>query len=175
VDGIEGSATVGSAAEAWVADAYERHVGAMVALASLLTGDRSAAEDIAHDCFVRVMGRSRSLRHDAPLDAYLRRAVVNACRSRRRHHLIERGFLSSQPRTEPIASPPMEPGDDDPVWLAVTSLPFRQRTAVILRYAEDLSEEQVADAMETSPRAVNALISRAMAILRPTLAQEDER
>jgi DNA-directed RNA polymerase specialized sigma24 family protein len=44
---------------------------------------------------------------------------------------------------------------------------------VILRYAEDLSEEQVGDALRISPRAVNALISRAMATLRTTLEQED--
>ena len=76
---------------------------------------------------------------------------------------------------EPLGPPPPEPVDDDPVWLAVTSLPFRQRTAVVLRYAEDLSEEQVADALRTSPRAVNALISRAMATLRVRIAEEDER
>jgi DNA-directed RNA polymerase specialized sigma24 family protein len=46
---------------------------------------------------------------------------------------------------------------------------------VILRYAEDLSEDQVADALRTSPRAVNALISRAMATLRVRLPEEDER
>jgi DNA-directed RNA polymerase specialized sigma24 family protein len=127
VDRVHGSATTASAAQTWVADAYERHVGAMVALATLLTGDPAAAEDIAHDCFVRVMGRAAALRRDAPLDAYLRRSVVNACRSHGRRGRIERRFLSSQPPTEPVAAPPREPIDDDPVWLAVTSLPFRQR------------------------------------------------
>jgi len=143
VDGVEGSVLRASDRDAWVADAYERHVGTMVALATMLTGDASAAQDIAHDCFVSVMARLGTLHLDAPLDAYLRRSVVNAGRSRRRRGRIERRFLALQPRGEPVTSPPGEPFDDDPAWRAVMSLPFRQRAAVILRYAEDLSEEQV--------------------------------
>jgi DNA-directed RNA polymerase specialized sigma24 family protein len=49
------------------------------------------------------------------------------------------------------ASPPAEPTHDEPVWRAIRSLQFRQRAAVILRYAEDLSEEQVGDALRVSP------------------------
>jgi DNA-directed RNA polymerase specialized sigma24 family protein len=44
---------------------------------------------------------------------------------------------------------------------------------VVLRYYEDLSEEQTADAMRCSPRAVNALVSRAMAALRQRIQKEE--
>jgi RNA polymerase sigma factor (sigma-70 family) len=56
---------------------------------------------------------------------------------------------------------------------ALAALPPRQRTAVVLRYFEDLSEEQVADAMRSSRRAVNALVSRAMSTLRRELGEEN--
>ena len=45
-----------------LAGLYEEHVGRAVALATLLTGDRAIAEDIAHDAFLRVAGRFRDLR-----------------------------------------------------------------------------------------------------------------
>ena len=172
MDGVERSALEAAGSDAWIEEAYQRYVGPMVALAAALIGD-AAAEDVAHDCFVRVLAREGAIRRDAPLDAYLRRAVVNACRSRWRRARIERRSLASRVAGPSEISPPADPTDDDSVWRAIRSLPHRQRAAVILRYAEDLSEEQVGDALRISPRAVNALISRAMATLRTTLEQEE--
>jgi RNA polymerase sigma factor (sigma-70 family) len=68
---------------------------------------------------------------------------------------------------------PSRTEDQDVLWRALGELPHRQRTAVVLRYYEDLSEEQTADAMRCSPRAVNALVSRAMAALRQRIQKEE--
>jgi DNA-directed RNA polymerase specialized sigma24 family protein len=89
VGGVEGSAIQAAGSGAWIEETYERHIGPMVALAAALIGD-AAAGDVAHDRFVRVLARDGAIRRDAPLDAYLRRAVVNACRSRWRRVRIER-------------------------------------------------------------------------------------
>jgi RNA polymerase sigma factor (sigma-70 family) len=150
VDGVEGAAIQAAGSDAWIEAACERYIGSMVALATALIGE-AAAEDVAHDCFVRVLAREGAIRHDAPLDAYLRRAVVNTCRSRWRRVRIEHRSLASRAPVPTEASPPAEPTHDEPVWRAIRSLPFRQRAAVILRYAEDLSEEQVGDALRVSP------------------------
>jgi RNA polymerase sigma factor (sigma-70 family) len=45
-------------------------------------------------------------------------------------------------------------------------LPIRQRTALVLRFYEDLSEHQTADMMGVSLRAVNSLVSRGLGELR---------
>jgi RNA polymerase sigma-70 factor (ECF subfamily) len=155
-----------------LAELYTRHVGRAIALATILTGDRAAAEDIAHDCFVRVAARTGLLdRENLRFEAYLNRAVVNACRSRMRRRALERAFLSRE-RPELVAPEPSLPFDRA-VAAALVALPYRQRAAIAMRYLEDLSEEQTALALRCSPRAVNALVSRALRTLRRTLDLEE--
>ena len=155
-----------------LAELYERHVGRAVALAALIGGDADAAEDIAHDAFIRTAGRLSGLRDPSAFDAYLRRTVVNLCRARARRATIERRYvLWLAPRA--VVPAPSHPEDQDVLWRALRALPQRQRAAVVLRYYEDLSEEQAADALRCSPRAVNALVSRAMASLRERISEEE--
>lgn len=157
-----------------LADLYVRHVGRAVGLARLLTGDHQAAEDIAHEAFVRAAGRFGHLRHTDAFDAYLRSTVLNLCRTRFRRLRIERDWLRRQDRREPSEAPDLNVHDRDVVWRALTRLPWRQRAAVILRYYEDLSVEQTAQTLRCSRRAADALISRALATLRLDIVKEDE-
>ncbi len=60
----------------------------------------------------------------------------------------------------------------DAVLRAVGALPYRQRVAVVLRYYEDLSEQQSADVMRVSVAAVKSLMRRANAALRQELQEE---
>src|SRR5262249_57111109 len=80
----EGISIVGSLPSQRLAELYERHVGPAVALAALVGGDADAAEDIAHEAFIRTAGRLSGLRDPSAFDAYLRRTVVNLCRARAR-------------------------------------------------------------------------------------------
>jgi RNA polymerase sigma-70 factor, ECF subfamily len=168
----EGIAMTGSASSRRLAELYERHVGRAVALAALVGGDTDGAEDIAHEAFIRTAGKMAGLRDPSAFDAYLRRTVVNLCRARARRALIERRYARwLAPRETETAISRTE--DRDVLWPALRDLPHRQRAALVLRYYEDLSEEQVADAMRCSPRAVNALVSRAMAALRERIREEE--
>lgn len=148
---------------------YERYVGRAVTLATVLTGDRYLAEDLAHDCFIRVAARAGRLGSDQRFEAYLQRSVVNACRSRFRRLALERTFLARE--RVPMAPEPSLQLDED-LARALRALPYRQRAAVALRYLDDLSEEQAGRILRCSPRAVNALVSRGLANLRSTLGQE---
>lgn len=152
---------------------YERHVAGAVRLAALLTGDPSAAEDLAHDAFIRSAGRFRHLRSPASFDAYLKRTVVNLCHQRFRRLRLEREVARRQDDREPVAAPVYSPEDRDVVWHAILELPFRQRAAIALRFYEDLSEDQTAAALRCSTRAANSLVSRAMVTLRRELTKEE--
>jgi RNA polymerase sigma factor (sigma-70 family) len=156
-----------------LAELYVRHVARAVGLARLLTGDDRAAEDIAHEAFVRVAGRFRNLRRPDAFDAYLRRTVVNLCRARFRRLRVEREWLRRQDRREPAVGPTGDVHERDLVWRAVLGLPWRQRAAVVLRYYEDLSVAQTAETLRCSRRAADALISRALATLRNEISKED--
>ena len=161
----------GDARGASFAALYERHVGRAVALATVLTGDRAAAEDIAHDAFIRVAARLHRIERDLRFDAYLQRSVINACRSWHRRLSVERRFLARH-RGEPVVPAPDAPFDAR-IAGALRELPHRQRAAVALRYLEDLSEEQTAEVLRCSPRAVNSLVSRALASLRAQIEREE--
>jgi RNA polymerase sigma-70 factor (ECF subfamily) len=172
VERTEGIAMTGSLSSRRLAELYERHVGRAVALAALVGGDADAAEDIAHEAFIRTAGRLSGLRDPSAFDSYLRRTVVNLCRARARRASIERRYVRWLAPRE-VATAPSRTEDQDVLWRALRDLPDRQRAAVVLRYYEDLSEEQVADALRCSPRAVNALVSRAMATLRERIGEEE--
>lgn len=168
---MEEVAAAGSLSASRMAELYERHIGRSVALAALVGGDPNAAEDIAHEAFIRAAGRLSGLRDASAFDAYLRRTVINLCRARARRAAIERRYLGWFVQREAEGSA-ADAEDRDALWGALRSLPHRQRAAVVLRYYEDLSEEQTGDALGCSARAVNALVSRAMATLRTRIEKE---
>ena len=152
---------------------YERHVAGAIRLATLLTGDPSTAEDLAHEGFIRTAGRFRHLRTPGSFDAYLKRTVVNLSRQRFRRQRLEREAAQREGDVEPVAQAAYSTEDRDVVWSAILRLPFRQRAAIVLRYYEDLSEDQTATVLRCSARAANSLVSRAMTTLRRDLAKEE--
>jgi RNA polymerase sigma-70 factor (sigma-E family) len=150
-----------------LADLYARHAGEALRLAYLLTGDAALAEDLVQDAFVRLAGRLLHLRDPGAFHAYLRKTVVNLARSHFRRKATERRFLERQAEPRPMDAP--DPSNREGMRRALMALPLRQRTAVVLRYFEDLSEAQTADLMRCRPGAVKSLVFRGMSTLRTTL------
>ena len=158
--------TTGSADEAF-ADLYRDRWAAMVRLAHLLTGDNAAAQDLVQDAFVKVSAQIRD--RGRPLDepsAYLRRAVVNSCNSWHRRQGIERRH--NRPEPEPLHLGP----ELDETWAALDGLPAKRRTALVLRFYEDLSYDDIAESMGVRPATVRSLIHRGLASLRKELTHD---
>jgi len=149
-----------------LAELYERHAGAAIGLAYLLTGDRYLAEDLVQEAFVRVAGRFRHLRDAGAFEGYLRRTVVNLFTSQLRRRRVERAYLEREASRAPAAVDAPDVAGRDELWRAVQRLPERQRAAVVLRYYEDLSEREVAKLLGCSPAAAKSLIQRGMQALR---------
>jgi RNA polymerase sigma factor (sigma-70 family) len=147
--------------EIWPArfvDLYRDSYVPMVRLAHLLTAADPAAEELVQDAFLRV--QSRWDRVANPM-AYLRVAVVNACRNHQRRSVLERRHRAVVVDTAEDA--PRELRD------AIGALPVRQRTAIVLRYYEDLAETDIAEALGCSVPAVKSLLHRAMQDLRKAI------
>jgi RNA polymerase sigma-70 factor (sigma-E family) len=158
-----------------LADLYVRHVPAANRLAFLLTGDRSESEDLVHDAFVRCVGRFGHLRAHEAFDAYLRRTIVNLHTSKLRRLHVERTYLSKEAGRGPdglTSGLPDIAGRED-MWRRLRSLPSRQRAVLVLRYYEDLSERETADAMRCSVAAVKSMTARATSALREGIRGED--
>jgi RNA polymerase sigma-70 factor (sigma-E family) len=152
---------------------YARHVPATIGFAYLLTGSHAEAEDLAHEAFLKVVGRLRHLRSLDAFDSYLLRTVVNLHTSRLRRLRVERRHMAREGRRPSEAIPPHDVGERDRIWRALDRLPKRQRAAVVLRYAEDRSERETADLLRCSVPAVKSLTARALDTLRAELRGED--
>lgn len=147
---------------------FERHASDVGRLAYLLTGDRELAEDLVQDAFVKLAGRFIHVRDPGGLHAYLRATVVNLAKSHHRRRAVERRFAERDPGREQSTAP-SDLSDRDQLQRALLSLPERQRTAIVLRYYEDLDVAQTASVMRCSEGTVKALSSRGIARLRPLI------
>ena len=154
---------------------YVRHAPEAVRLAYLLTGDAATAEDLAQEAFIKVAGRFHHLRNPEAFAAYLRKTVVNLSMSHHRRKRVEREHLvreSARPAAPSIDPPDVEGRDE--LRTALRTLPERQRAAVVLRYYEDLPEQQVAQAMGCSVTAARSLVFRAMETLRTQITRGED-
>jgi RNA polymerase sigma-70 factor (sigma-E family) len=149
---------------------YRRHAPGAVRLAYLLTGDPALAEDLVQDAFVKLAGRLAHLRDPEAFEAYLRRTVVNLANSHFRRRKVERTYLERvghQP--DSIETPGVE--DREELWQALHRLAPRQRSAIVLRFYEDLSEERTAEVLRCRPGTVKSLVSRGLEALRTEIGR----
>ena len=133
-----------------------------VKLAGLLTQDARTAEDLAQEAFTKMYPKWSRIEHP---QAYLRTAIVNACRSSfsRAHTERVKLPLVDRPGTTEI--------EFDELADAVAALPFRQHAVLVLRYHADLSEQEIADALGCRPGTVKSLASRALDSLKKGIEQ----
>ena len=165
VTGVPGSVTE---ADRWSA-LYRAHVPGAQRLAYLLTGDHALGEDIAHDAFVRAIGRFADLRSPESFGGYLRRAVVNGVRSHARSASRERARAERSARLAGPGTAQDAPDEGDELWAALDRLPDRQRAAIVLRYWLDLSDQDVGRALGCRPGTVRSLLSRGLATMREVI------
>jgi RNA polymerase sigma-70 factor (sigma-E family) len=141
-----------------LADLYRERYVPMVRLAYLMVGSATVAEDLVQDAFARMYRHWDTTQHPR---AYLRTAVVNACRSHLRRLALERAY-----RRHPSAAANHQVAEADELFDALAVLPSRQRAALVLRFYEDLSEADIAVALGCRPGTVKSLLHRGLAELR---------
>jgi RNA polymerase sigma-70 factor (sigma-E family) len=151
---------------------FAQHYGGLCRLATLLIGDAAAAEEIVSEAFLRTFAGWWRIRRPEQAQWYLRRTVVNLCRSRQRRGRVEDRSNRITWAAEREATEP-GPGDEARSVLdAVAALPRRQREAVVLRYYEDLTEAEVAAALGCSLGTAKSQLSKARQSLGRQLAPE---
>ena len=147
--------------------AFEQHAARLLGLSILLTGRREIAEDLVQDAFVRLAPKMDALDADA-VWPYLRRIAVNLWKNRLRRLALETRHRGVEPVTAPDPDP-----DRAAVWVAVQSLPPRQRTTVVLRFYEDLTEAETARVMGCAVGTVKSQTAKALAKLERELEDAD--
>lgn len=145
--------------------------GALFRTAYLLTGNHPDAEDLLQVTLVKLYvawGRARAA---ASTEAYARTVLANAFMSSRRPVRFTRERLVASPPEQPAP----EAGAEDRIslWDQVVDLPPRQRAVVVLRYYEDLSEAEIAEALGCSRGTVKSTASAALRSLGRVLEREE--
>jgi RNA polymerase sigma-70 factor (sigma-E family) len=131
----------------------------------VLTGNAHDAADLMQEGLTRLRAAwPRVVRKDDP-ESYTRtimaRHHISTWRRRRREHLVgevpERGYVERG----------LVQVERDPrLWRSLAALPRRQRAVLVLRYYEDLSDEQIAKMLDISRGTVRSQAARALDKLR---------
>lgn len=152
---------------------FDENFASLRRLAFALVGEAAAAEEIAQEAFVRLYASWRRLDSLDHAPTFLRRIVLNLCRSRGRRLAISR-------RLDPLLRGPVTVEQPDTalrldVWTALESLPPRQRACAVLRYLEDLTEAEIAELLGCSTGTVKSQLHKARKKLGPLLRDEGRR
>lgn len=147
-----------------VAELMQHHGLELLRVAYLLCGDRNLAEDLLQDA---LLGMHRRYPGGLPLDnpvAYACRAMANANVDRLRRRSSSEVVVDPVP--EPALADPDDPAERDALWRALRRLPARQRSVLVLRFYNDATDTEIAEALGCRRGTVRSLASRALAALR---------
>jgi RNA polymerase sigma-70 factor (sigma-E family) len=136
--------------------------------AYLMCGDAHRADDIVQATMTVLYRKWRRAREADNLDAYVHRMLVREYLAQRRLGWA-RVRLVADPPDRAAPSPPSGVEERDALRTALARLPRAQRTVLVLRFACDMSVEDVAAAVRTSPGNVKSHTSRGLAALRDLL------
>lgn len=158
----------------------ERHVDRAYALALRILRNASDAEDVVQDTLLKIWthrGTWESGR--AKFSTWLYRVVTNRCLDLRRRPQAEgMDVLPEITDGKPDALTSLHRHEvSDLLTRELERLPDQQRVALILSYFDDLSNAEIAEVMDTTVSAVEALLKRGRQHLRKQLkaAERDIR
>jgi RNA polymerase sigma-70 factor, ECF subfamily len=150
------------------ADLYEQHVDRIYAFIARRVQDRDAAQDLTSDVFHRALANLRSFEwRGAPFAAWLFRIAANAVADHAQRVAKQRGTL---PLDEPEAVSMEEVEERARLFRCVSQLPEDQRRVINLRFAQQNSIREIAQALGRTEGAVKQLQFRALQNLRARMS-----
>jgi RNA polymerase sigma-70 factor (sigma-E family) len=140
--------------------------------AVVLTGDRDLAQDVVQETLARAQVRwSKIARADSP-DAYVRQMVLNEYLSWRRRWAVRNiqavgeRLIDLGDRHGPSRDHAQDVVDTDELWNRLATLPRKQRAVLVLRYYEQLDDDEIAYLLDCAPVTVRSNVSKALKALR---------
>ncbi len=140
--------------------------------AVVLTGDRDLAQDVVQEVLARAQVRWRRISEAEAPEAYVRRMVLNEYLSWRRSWAVRNVHVVGERLVEldDARGGVRDHADGvvmaDVLWRRLSTLGRKQRAVLVLRYYEQLDDEQIADLLGCSPATVRSHASRALKTLR---------
>jgi RNA polymerase sigma-70 factor (sigma-E family) len=163
-----------------IEDFAARELDGLLRYATVLTGDRDLAGDLVQDVLVKVIRRWSLVERADNQRAYVRTMITRAYLSWRRRWTVRHVVLAIDelPEHELQHDHAERIAERDAVWQQLATLPRRQRSVMVLRYYEGLTDAEIADVLGCAEVTVRGYASRALAGLRldrtpvPTTTEE---
>ncbi len=163
---------LGGDASAWE-PLVRAHQQAVFRLAFLLLRDADEAEDVAQETFIRAFRHLRRFDPALPLRPWLLRIAANVTRNRqrsiRRYVAALQRWLSLQPAADQTAAAPRAVPE---LHVAIAQLRRIDQEVLYLRYFLELSEGEMAAALNIAPGTVKSRLHRAGRRLRELLERD---
>ena len=143
-------------------------------IALRILGDRSAAEEAAQDVFLELHGKLGELDSDAHVLHWLRRVTVHRAIDELRRRARRPEVAMDWNELPEMAVDPVEVSDpllQDRLQQLVGSLPPVQRSVLVLRYQEDMSPEEIGQALKMPVATVKSHLQRTLRLLREKAAR----
>ncbi len=150
-------------AQALVTLLFRTESARLVQMARWFVDDRTAAEDLVQEAFIRLAANVGRIQQPERAAAYLRSIVINLARDHNR-----RGLVSVRHRPPAVLDEPSAEQDATvresrrEVVAALRDLPRRQRDCVVLRYYLDLSVADIAATLGVSTNSVKTHLQRGL-------------
>ena len=152
-----------------------KHQSAVYRLVYRMLGGSSEADDVSQEIFLKAYRKIGGFHRQSSFLTWLTRIAINHCinysRGKRASRFLPLGLFFNQRKT-----PEIEPQRDaeqaersEKVLLAISALPPRQRTVIVLHYFEDYSYEDIADIMDCPVGTVKSRLFHARKRLKKRL------
>jgi RNA polymerase sigma-70 factor (ECF subfamily) len=160
------TAEAGTAVQLGFEEILREHQSMVFSIAYHFLRDRAAAEELAQDVFLQLYRSLDSLESPEHATRWLRRVATNRCID-----FCRRSRLAPQVALDEVREPASPAAANDPMLSRalgqlVASLPEKWRALIVLKYQEEMDNEQIAETLDMPVGTVKSQLSRALDLLR---------
>jgi len=150
----------------WIKDIVLRNENKLYRTAIAITGNKSDAEDIVQDAFVKLLDKKPDFESQDHETAWLMRVTINLCKN----HLKSYWRKKTVPILE---SYPAKSEEDKQIIEIISSLPVKYRTVIHLYYYEGYSTKEIAEITNQKESTVREQMTRARRKLKDFIKEND--
>lgn len=160
----------------WFTVLVRRHQRALLRLCLRFLKDQSSAEDVVQESFIKAYEKLESFEARASFKSWLFQIAVNTAKNKLRSPHDDHADISIMPLAiAPIAESSLVYGSIAKLLQQhIDELPFKQKTALVLRVYEDLSFKEIADVMQCPYDTAKANYRHAILRLKEELEHDKE-
>ncbi|GAB7046365.1 SigE family RNA polymerase sigma factor [Catenuloplanes indicus] len=144
---------------------------ALLRFAYVLSGDAHLAEDLVQEVLARMHRRWHKVTVMESPEAYVRTAIVRQFVSWRRRFSAREAILADVPEPAGVDEPQARVAARDQMWQLMAGLPRSQRAVLVLRFYEDLPDDEIAALLGCGQSTVRSQAARALARMRTMLSE----